>query len=44
MSLQPRPLVPLSSGVPAASVALAPSAVADPPNIPEPGSAGAQGK
>lgn len=44
MSLQPRSLVPLSIGVHAVSIALAPSAVADPPNIPEPGSAGAQGK
>jgi len=44
MSLQPRYLVPLSIGLAAASIALTPSAVADPPNIPEPGPAGAQGK
>lgn len=38
MSLQPRSVVPLSLAAAAVSMALAPGALADPPNIPEPGS------
>lgn len=38
MPRQPRSIPSLSIGVVAVSIALAPPAVADPPNIPEPGS------
>ena len=38
MSLQPRAVAAVSIGAAAVSIVLAPLAVADPPNIPEPGS------